>query len=66
MCRSCGKVYIWNRRSYCSSCIRAINRSPAWFAKAKLELSTPYSNGRNTDFETRLKQLETLQKEQPL
>lgn len=65
-CRWCGSTLIRTNHTYCQSCVRIVNRSPAWFALAKLELSTPYNNGRNADFEARLQQLNTLHKEQPL
>jgi hypothetical protein len=66
MCRSCGIQTVWKPRIYCHSCSQRINRSPAWLAQAKLELSTPYHNGSNPDFEDRVQQLDTLHKEQPL
>lgn len=66
MCRSCGTRTVWKPRIYCHSCTQFFNRSPSWFAQAKLELSTPYNNGRNADFENRVQQLDTLHKEKPL
>jgi hypothetical protein len=66
MCRLCGKVYIWRPKVYCANCTHLVNKPKKWLDRAKLELSVPYSNGQNEDFETRVKQLEALQKEQPL
>jgi hypothetical protein len=65
-CRWCGNVLIRVNHTYCQSCVRIVNRSLAWFAQAKLELSTPFDNGQNADFEARLQQLDALHKEQPL
>jgi hypothetical protein len=66
MCRSCGLQTVWKPRIYCHSCSQRSNRSPAWFAQAKLELSTPYANGHNVDFEARVRRLDALRNEQPL
>lgn len=65
-CRWCGSTLIRTNHTYCQSCVRIVNRSPAWFAQAKLELSTRYNNGKNADFEDRVQQLDALHKGQTL
>lgn len=66
LCELCGTNSTWKPRKYCVSCCHTINRTASWFSRAKLELSVPYNNGQDVDFENRLQQLDALHKEQPL